>query len=199
MKHFIFDLGGVINKQINNDFGDELVTPKEEYEDIYKEKYVCLEKGDYDFESFIIQIMPYLKHQGHTIKEYETSYLEVYEKYGGLYSQTLEVIKNLKNRGYKVYLLSNLIPYNFEQLKNDFDVSIFDDIFLSYEMHMIKPDIKIYEEVIKKIGDNPENMYFFDDKLKNIEAANRCNINGFVATGENIKEIVSKIMQEEKL
>lgn len=108
------------------------------------------------------------------------------------YQDTLDIIKDLKEQGKKVYLLSNLRKIDYKYLKKDIDISMFDKTFLSYEMKMLKPEEKIYKAVINELKCNPGEIYFFDDSNANIESANKCGINGFCVTGENIKEVFKK-------
>ncbi len=195
MKHFLFDLGGVIAKKIDkNLLENELITPKVEYCDIYMEKYKDLEKGMYNYKKFIKDVNKYLIHPNMTYQEYKENYINIGKKYGGIYTDTIEVIKELKEKGNKIYLFSNLIPFNYDELKKQLDINLFDDVFLSYKLKAIKPDKEIYEAVLKKINDNPNNIYFFDDKIKNVEMGRKFNINAYVATGENIKSIIKKLM-----
>ena len=109
------------------------------------------------------------------------------------YEDTLNIINTLRNNGKKVYLLSNLRKIDFEYLKKDIDISIFDKTFLSYEMSLIKPQKEIYETVIEDLNINPNNIYFFDDNSANINSAIQCGIKGFCVTGDNIKEVFQKI------
>lgn len=90
----------------------------------------------------------------------------------------------------KICLLSNLKEIDYEYLKSVVDMEIFDEKFLSYEMGMIKPDKKIYNEVIKKIGTS--NFYFFDDTEENVKEALNLGINAYQVTGESIKQKVLK-------
>lgn len=196
MKHFIFDLGGVVSKQIDkNLIKDDITAPKEQYEDLYMEKYREMEKGLYTYEEFIKEVNEYLKYPNLEPEEYKKSYILNGIKFGGVYKDTIDVIYKLKEKGYKVYLLSNCIHLNYEELCNNLDISTFDKLFLSYEMQLLKPDNRIYLEVIKNINDNTENIYFFDDKEKNVNAAKECGMNAYQCTGENIKEVISKIVK----
>jgi putative hydrolase of the HAD superfamily len=49
--------------------------------------------------------------------------------------------------------------------------SLFDGIFLSYEMGLKKPDKKIYEKAMAEIGAKPGQCLFFDDLEENLTAA----------------------------
>ena len=78
---------------------------------------------------------------------------------------------------YDVYLLSNnnalsmsLHRPNFEQAGLPLDTS-FKKMFLSHEMHLLKPDPEIYRRAIAESGCQPEECLFIDDSQKNVDAA----------------------------
>ena len=82
-------------------------------------------------------------------------------------------------QNYPVFLLSNTnnihITASNNYLKkthgiNSLDI-LFDQLFLSYEMGMWKPDTEIYFEVLRSINLEPNEVIFFDDNLQNIESA----------------------------
>jgi putative hydrolase of the HAD superfamily len=52
----------------------------------------------------------------------------------------------------------------------------FDGVFLSQELHVEKPDDRIFQIVIKETGIDPNESLFVDDLEKNCQAAER---NGF--------------------
>ena len=88
----------------------------------------------------------------------------------------LATLVELRKR-YKVYLLSNLYDtawdYTQDQIrKAGYTVEqCFDQVFLSYEMQLAKPDPQIYKEVMKATGIKPEETLYFDDSRDNIESA----------------------------
>jgi putative hydrolase of the HAD superfamily len=82
-------------------------------------------------------------------------------------------------QNYPIFLLSNTnnihITASNNYLKkthgiNSLDI-LFDQLFLSYEMGMWKPDTEIYFEVLRLINLEPNEVIFFDDNLQNIESA----------------------------
>lgn len=193
---YIFDLGGVIIKsQDLKKIYDEL-KPKVDYD-----TFIDIWYNDHE----VIDA-----HKG--LKDENESFRNVLEKIGckisidelfnivynerDYYEDTLNIINTLRNNGKKVYLLSNLRKIDFEYLKKDIDISIFDKTFLSYEMNLIKPQKEIYEAVIKDLNINPNNIYFFDDNSTNIDSAIQCGIKGFCVTGDNIKEVFQKKFTE---
>ena len=54
----------------------------------------------------------------------------------------------------------------------------FDEIFISAEMGVAKPDARIYEMVLKKLSVAPDETVFVDDFIENIEAARELGMHG---------------------
>lgn len=61
-------------------------------------------------------------------------------------------------------------------------------------MKCIKPSNDIYLQVINIVNCEADKIIFIDDNKKNVNGAKKVGINAYQATGENIKEIVSKII-----
>ena len=53
---------------------------------------------------------------------------------------------------------------------------LFERIFLSYEMGVIKPDLRIYQMVIEATGIEPAETLFLDDNKDNLQAASTLGI-----------------------
>ena len=201
MKHYIFDMGGVILKPIPYDLiKDESSfvncdTP--ELEDLFYKNFYKYEKGDINTKEFVYNLQPYFNKKDLTPEEYEESYLDIGKKYGGVFDNAYSEIKKLKEEGNRVYLLSNLHELAFKDFSSLFDTKIFDRLFLSFEIGMIKPNEDIFKYVIKEIDDEPKNMYFFDDKLENVNAAINTGMNAIVTTGSNLKNSIDSIKNRE--
>ena len=68
----------------------------------------------------------------------------------------------------------------------------FDDVFLSQEMQLAKPNDDIYLNVIKVLGVHTEECLFIDDSTANVEAASHLGfhtIHADVSTTKNGKVI----------
>lgn len=79
--------------------------------------------------------------------------------------------RELKKR-YKLILLSNISVLHFEHIRKKFDIiGIFDELVLSYQVGAIKPERKIFDEVIKRAGGNRSGLFYIDDREDLIEAA----------------------------
>lgn len=98
----------------------------------------------------------------------------------------LDLIKDLRNRGFKVYMLSNTNEAHWTKIEKDNfpepTSNYFDDIFLSQELGLAKPGKEIYLEVLTRISDGqgqvvkPEECLFIDDSKANCDAANALGI-----------------------
>ncbi len=114
--------------------------------------------------------------------EYEVQIREVYRNIGGvieLMPHTMPWVKALKERGYRLYVLSNYGEYLFQESKHKLDfMPYMDGAVISYQVQMIKPDREIYEHILDKYGLAPEECVFIDDRLENVEAAKAIGMSG---------------------
>ncbi len=112
----------------------------------------------------------------------------------GLDLEVIELIKELRSKyRYKLIALSNInySHWNYVLNKNWDFIKVFDELILSHEIHLNKPDPKIFEYAIQKAGCEPEEIVFIDDGLNNILSAQVFGITGikFTDIGELIEEL----------
>jgi epoxide hydrolase-like predicted phosphatase len=85
--------------------------------------------------------------------------------------ELVHFIRELKGE-YTTALLSNAWDDLRALITNTWKIAdIFDQIFISAEMGLAKPDPVIYQKVIAALGQEPSQMVFVDDFIENIEAA----------------------------
>ena len=79
-------------------------------------------------------------------------------------------IKELKERGYKVYILSNWSKPTYEAcLDNELDfLPLVDGAVFSFQEHLIKPDKKIFELICDRYNINRYEAVFLDDNISNV-------------------------------
>lgn len=95
------------------------------------------------------------------------------------YEYSLPWIEELKEKGYKVYILSNFSKRVFEETKDRMNfLSAMDGAIFSYQIKKVKPQREIYEALIQKYGINPENAVFLDDTIVNVEGAKAAGMAG---------------------
>ena len=106
----------------------------------------------------------------------------------------LEIIENLRNKGYKTYVLSNTNKVTFDLFRDKLE-PFFDGLVLSYEINMIKPFEKIYEYLLETYHLNPNECIFLDDREENIITANRLGINGRVIKKDDTDDIIKALKE----
>ncbi|MCI2083103.1 MAG: HAD family phosphatase [Bacteroidales bacterium] len=100
--------------------------------------------------------------------------------YIGINLGKLEYLLDMKNLGYRIYLLSNTNPFMmswadspaFTQLNKPLSY-YFDKMYLSYQCKMVKPFPEFYEYMIKNSGISAIESIFVDDSMVNVIAAGR--------------------------
>lgn len=98
------------------------------------------------------------------------------------------LIRDLKNAGAKLYLLSNF-SVQFAEHYNDSPVfgellNLFDGLVISGPIKMVKPDHAIFEYLFKKYDLTPGKCLFIDDNKANIEAGKREGLNTYLFDGD---------------
>lgn len=85
---------------------------------------------------------------------------------------TRKIIENLRQKGYKLGLLSNHAKEWVEYCELIYDYhKLFHQAVYSYKVGLSKPNKDIFLALVKKLKVKPEECLFIDDYIKNIEAA----------------------------
>ena len=82
-----------------------------------------------------------------------------------------ELVRRLKSHGYCVYYLSNIPQDVLDLLRDRGVLDGFDGGVASCEVHVNKPDPKIYKALLDKYSLKAEECVFIDDRLENVQAA----------------------------
>ena len=173
-KVILFDFFGVISSEVSPIFFKRYFND----EDAKLIKEEIMSKGDkgelseeeiYDLISKRVNITP-LK-----VKE-------DFKKLIHINNELVSYIKELKKE-YKVYLLSNAISSFLRRiLKENNLYELFNEVYISSEIKLIKPYKEFFNYVIEKENLDPSLCVMIDDNKKNIEGAINCKLNGVVFT-----------------
>ncbi len=88
------------------------------------------------------------------------------------------------SRNYTLLLLSNTNAIHYRFLEQNYGhLAHFHHRVLSHEAGAQKPARKIYDDALAAAGVKPEEVFFTDDLLENIEAARKLGMDGEVFTG----------------
>lgn len=113
---------------------------------------------------------------------------EVYEKtaemvnnfypYMPPFEKMYDLVKQLKDNGYGIYLLSNASSDFHVRREGIPALSLFDGVLISADYKLLKPEKEIYLALFEKFSLNPEECYFIDDVQKNIDGARAAGMDG---------------------
>lgn len=173
IKCLIFDWFGVCAERWIDVWKREL-PPEIDFETFKKSFVKYLDssaKGDISGKEFLEHVLGELKIDS---KKYE--YLIT--KHGKINTDLLNMILKLRKK-YKTALLTD----NFEVMVGIIEKEIggfskyFDVVILSYIEKMVKIRDEMFNKVLKKLEEKPENCIFVDDRPRNIEVAKRLGLN----------------------
>ena len=95
------------------------------------------------------------------------SYLEI-----PCYAEVPRLLKNLKNQGHKIVILSNGSPFMINSAVNANNLQdLFDEIISVEDVGIYKPDRKVYSLVEEKLGVIPEKTNFFSSNAWDVAGA----------------------------
>ncbi len=105
---------------------------------------------------------------------------ELFAQATQFYDEAFKLVQSCKAQGHTLYILSNWdgesFPFVYTKKKDLFD--LFDDIILSGDIHLVKPDPDIYQYTIDRFDLDPANTAFIDDQYVNVRAAKKCGLFG---------------------
>ena len=194
---FLFDLGGVFFDWNPKYFYKSIFSSEKEMN--YFLTYICNDEWNIkqdagklikDAENELIQKFPQYSKE---IKMYYTNHRKMIRK---IYQSSVDKLLELKSLNYLCYVLSNWSAETFVGMKDDYPfLNEFDDLLISGENKLIKPDLAIYELAISKFKLVPEKTVFVDDNLENITAAKKLNFKTIHLIDPNmIKEEIQKFI-----
>jgi len=96
------------------------------------------------------------------------------ESLGGPIEDNVEILLRLKGAGVPVHAISNYNREKFEITRALFPfLDAFDELVLSGDVGLVKPDREIFELLIRRRGLDVGRTVFIDDSLANVAAADK--------------------------
>lgn len=202
IKNIVFDLGRVLiewnARKYLKSFGYDDETVEELNKIIFKSKeWEECDIGKYENNSDLPPILSkkYPKYSA-KIKEALT---KEWVKMLNLKEDTSEYLINLKNSGFKIYILSNLSKEAYDNNSKYKFFKFIDGGVYSFESRKMKPDQEIYIELLEKYKLIPEETIFIDDMEENISVANNLKIHGIIFNNlEQVQTDVQNIIKNNK-
>ncbi|MCF7866871.1 HAD family hydrolase [Candidatus Woesearchaeota archaeon] len=112
-----------------------------------------------------------------------------------MYEETQETLNELKDKGYKIFLLANIDKFSFEQMKEKFKLDeLFDGIYPSYETGLLKMNPESYKKILTDNNLKEEEVLMVGDcLLSDMESAKNAGIKGLLIDRRNKREYENKI------
>jgi epoxide hydrolase-like predicted phosphatase len=197
IKAIVFDYGGVIELKdgdLIQEIADSLQITKKDWQKVYfslnhlantgKESWqevlalVCKEFGASD-----AQISDVL---GMIVENKKTKKIDL---------ELVELIKDLKNKNYKIGLLSNNATGLRQKLIDQNIIDLFNEVIISAEFGFQKPQLEIFEIIFNKLGIKNNEMVFVDDTERSLEGADKIGYVPILYTNnETLKSELSNIL-----
>jgi putative hydrolase of the HAD superfamily len=184
IKNIVFDLGNVLVEFNPQAYLEGLGYSAEEIppliDIIYGDYWNRYDRGDYKTvaDLRIALCKKYPKYGNDFFKILQPDWVNIHR----VITDTADYLGELKQRGYKIYILSNLATESYEFVKKlDFFQKIDGGVFSTFE-NACKPEEKLYRVLLERYNLNADECVFLDDKPENIEVAEKLGINGIVFT-----------------
>ncbi|AJC73553.1 haloacid dehalogenase [Pseudothermotoga hypogea DSM 11164 = NBRC 106472] len=132
------------------------------------------------------------------LKEYILHMKEAVPKLLRPIEKNTRLLPKLKEKGFRLYVLSNFSEKNFELVHKKFDFfKYFDGMVISSHVKLAKPEKEIFLELIKRYNLVPQESIFIDDKLENVKTAQELNFKVIHLTnGTDLEEELWGILRE---
>jgi putative hydrolase of the HAD superfamily len=198
---YIFDMGGVVttNFGADNKMYPYLGLERSKFFDIcQKEKAADGSDYDIDFllgigkisvEEFWREFNRRTKLLGLNVPEVKTDLYRIFF-HPKLKMETVELIKELKAKNHRVVCGTNTIQSHWENHMERGDYSFFNQTYASNKIGCAKPDPHFFELILEAEETDPQNAFFTDDKLENVQAAASLGIHAELFT--DAKELTEK-------
>ena len=193
-KAVIFDYVGVIKGMPgpawSKKVADILGVSKDEFKSVYHRHNHRFNIGDKSFSDVLSDMA---KELGREDKLKEV--LKFISEPAQLNQNVIELIRNLKEKKYKVGLLSNNSKESAKIMRAEGIEELFDVLCVSEEVGLAKPDKAAYIDILKKLDVTPEDSIYIDDVEKNIEVATELGFDSilFRSYDELIQELTQKL------
>lgn len=182
IKNVVFDMGGVLIRFDAEHYTARFVPDPADYELMRRElfrsiEWVWMDRGTITDDEVVAAVCARLPERLHqAVRDILDNWHQDIPPLDGVY----DLVKELKGKGYRIYLLSNTCTRFHEFRKNIPALEFFDGEFVSCDFHFVKPEPGIYLRFLEQFRLRPEECVFIDDVPLNIEAAIRCGFSGVV-------------------
>lgn len=179
MKNIIFDIGNVLLSFHPEEFLSQYYD-KKTMEDLMtiifcSDDWIQLDLGHMT----ITKVAEKLAYEYPHYQDEITFVLENWTKMMLPIEKNIDIVYQLKEKGYSLYILSNFHKEAIEEMFQKYHFfGLFDGKVISAYEHIIKPSYKIYQLLLDRYHLNAHESLFIDDSLANVFIGQDIGING---------------------
>ncbi len=191
----IFDLGGVLLDWDPRHLYRRYFDAPDEMEAFLKEvdfaKWNALQDAGRPFAEGVAELSKRFPHRTELIRAYHQQWEQ---SVAGPIDGSVRILEELKRAGYPVFALSNWSSETFPIAQRRYDfLRLFDDILISGDVRLIKPDPRIFALMQERTGCAAPRSVLIDDSPANVAAAEQAGFRSVLFRGpeELEREFVS--------
>ena len=193
-RNIVFDMGGVLVDYTADNatwhFTDDPDIVREIHNVMFcSQEWMALDMGSMTDEKAINRILPRLSSD--KVREIARITFEHWHEYNNVERPGMaRIIREIKNRGQHVYILSNVsrrLTNTYKQVVPAPD--LYDGAFFSGEVLALKPQPIIYQMFFERFGLEPSECFFIDDVQENRGAAIKCGMDAWCFDTGNNKDL----------
>ena len=163
IKAIIFDCFGVLAESSYNNFYKTHLPDKPQIVEQIKALDHASNKGSITHDDFYRGIAELTGMTELAIREFMKQHPPNLELFG--------YIKDELKSKYKIGFLSNVASDMMDELFTKDQQALFDDVVLSFQVNLAKPDVEIFELAAKRLGLSPDECVFVDDVQEYLDGA----------------------------
>lgn len=184
IKNIVFDMGNVLldynpAEYVKNVIDDEAAASAVLKELFYGPEWTMLDGGQITDDEAVRRVTQ-------RIPQYSPYVEFVMDKWHNLMKPMEgmpDLVEELKDRNYKIYLLSNASLRFYKYYENYDMFRYFDGFLISAKERLLKPDPAIYRRLLDKFGLNSNECLFIDDLPQNVEGAKKVGFHAYLFRG----------------
>lgn len=178
IKNIVFDLGGVLLDWNPRYLYRTMMDSESDIEHFLA--HVCTDAWNLEMDrgrnrqEAIDELIEKFPDKAHLITAFKNRWIEMFS---GPIHESVDILMDLKRRGYPVYALSNWNDETFQIALKEFPfLRLFDGRIVSGEVKLVKPDPAIYKLLLETYALNPRESLFIDDREENVIGARTCGM-----------------------
>jgi putative hydrolase of the HAD superfamily len=181
IQNIVFDMAWVLFSYEPTKFIREHVSDEGDAELIHRELFCADEwletdRGALNDEEYLSIVLPRLPERLWDVSRWLFGHWhEMPQPIGGME----QLVRELKENGYRLYLLTNMSKRFYSFYQNIPAVEHFDDLIVSADEHCIKPEPEFFHILFERFALKPEECFFIDDRGENIAAGQALGMEGF--------------------